>query len=349
MKDVKAMPARLEGFLAAVEPGRRAQVTSYELITGGYSRVMARACVVWDDGTTETLVLRGDPPPAETLIDSDRDAEWRLLQALHATGGVAVPEPRWYEANGTHLGTKCIVMEGCPGPQMHSTLTESEDLRPAADEFVDTLATIHAVDLASLPGEMPRPTDWASYLDDKIRLWTDTEAGLPDCNPVLRYVAAWLRANRPPEAPLVLVHGDPQPSNIVLDERRGHVVVDWEFARIGDPREDLGYYLSYSQSVGPSLYSFDPEAFLARYRRRTGLSAAQVNQATVGYFSLIATLSTMATIMNGVAAMAGGATGGTMVTYNINAIGYMNSKWLETSEALTEPLAALRRTAGASQ
>src|SRR5262249_3579775 len=141
-----------------------------------------------------------------------------------------------------------------------------------AESFVDTLAAIHSVDLAQLPNEMPRPTSWDAYLDEKIALWNATEAALPDSNPVLRYVAAWLRANRPEPCRLVLVHGDPQPSNILVEGGGGHVVVDWEFARIGDPREDLGYYLSYSQAVGPSLYAPDPESFLARYREQTGLT-----------------------------------------------------------------------------
>lgn len=342
------MPARLEAFLAAAEPGRRATVTSYELMTGGYSRVMARASVEWDDGEQEVLVLRGDPPPEETLMSSDRDAEWRLLQALHAAGQVAVPRPRYYEGSWAHLGTKCIVMEASPGLQMHAVIVQQDDLGESADQFVDTLARIHAVDLHRLPAEMERPPAWDAYLDERIRRWTDAEASAPASDPVIRYVAAWLRANRPPEAPLTLVHGDAQPSNILLDDDRGHVVVDWEFARIGDPREDLGYYLSYSDAVGPSLYSRDPEAFLARYRERTGLSELQVNQATVAYFSLVATLPTVARIIDGVGAMAAGAAGGAMITYGINSIAHVHSSWLAACEQLTEPLAALRAAAGAS-
>jgi aminoglycoside phosphotransferase (APT) family kinase protein len=295
---------------------------------------MARADVVWDDGTRELFILRGDPPPAETLITSDRDAEWRLLRALHDAGALAVPEPRFYEGAEEHLGTKCIVMEAVGAPTLQRLLDEADDAAQFTDGFVDAMAKVHSVALDVLPDHMARPASWDEYMDARIGVWSATDATLPDSNPVLRYVAAWLRAHRPPPCPLVLVHGDFQPSNVLLHEERGHVFVDWEFARVGDPREDLGYYLTYANVIGPDLYTPDPEAFLARYRAQTGLTAEQVNPATVGYFSLISTISTISTIMQSVAGMGLGEQGGTMVTYNINAVSYLEDQWLALCDKL---------------
>ena len=42
--------------------------------------------------------------------------------------------------------------------------------------------------------------------------------------------------------PLALVHGDCQPSNVLVADGADPLVIDWEFAHIGDPREDIGYY-----------------------------------------------------------------------------------------------------------
>ena len=67
MQDVQAMPELLSSFLSQ-ESGQKVSVTSYETMTGGYSRLMARAEVRWQDGSTETLVLRGDPPPGYIYI-----------------------------------------------------------------------------------------------------------------------------------------------------------------------------------------------------------------------------------------------------------------------------------------
>ena len=41
------MIERLERFLADAEPGRGARVLSYQPISGGYSRISARASVRW--------------------------------------------------------------------------------------------------------------------------------------------------------------------------------------------------------------------------------------------------------------------------------------------------------------
>src|SRR3954464_12548944 len=124
MKDVSAMPSQLAAFLGAQEPGRSATVDRYELMTGGYSRVMAKATVQWDNGERETLVLRGDPPTGESMLDTDRDAEWEVLQALTAIDPVPMPAARYYDGGAGHLGTKCIVLDCAPGSSLYSTIRD---------------------------------------------------------------------------------------------------------------------------------------------------------------------------------------------------------------------------------
>src|SRR4051794_32407446 len=106
MPEPTMTPGALERFLAATEPGRRASVSDFRAITGGYSRLSAVAEVRWDDGTTERLVLRGDPPAGDGVFVSDRDAEWRLLQSLYRARSVPVARARWYDDTGEHFGTK---------------------------------------------------------------------------------------------------------------------------------------------------------------------------------------------------------------------------------------------------
>src|SRR3954447_9626546 len=115
----------LEGFLAVVEPRRRAHVTSLRPITGGYSRLTAIAEVRWEDGRTERLVLRGDPLPGDGVFVSDRDTEWELLRALARSGGVPVARPRWYDPSGEHFGTRCIVVDHFAGRNLQEVLGAS--------------------------------------------------------------------------------------------------------------------------------------------------------------------------------------------------------------------------------
>lgn len=325
MHDTSAMPARLATYLSDRSTCRTATVVAYEPIVGGYSRLMASAVVEWSDGTTESIVLRGDPPPGKSMMETDRDLEWALLTALE--GAVRMPTARSYDATGEHLGTKCIVLDHVGGSSLQALLTSlpagsdaTIDYGRHPDDLVDTMAAVHAIDPSIVDGVLDHPTDWEAYLGGLIDRFRQAEAGHVEAVPFLRYVAAWLDANRPPPLPLRLVHSDFQTSNIVLGPNGEHHLVDWELTHIGDPREDLGYYNVYSSALGPNLYAADPEGFLARYRQRTGFGADAINQATMGYFSSLAAITVYAQVLGGAAAMASGANAGLMTTYTINAL-----------------------------
>jgi aminoglycoside phosphotransferase (APT) family kinase protein len=352
MHDLETMPARLTAFLATVRPELTANVTSYALMTGGYSRVMAKAEVQWSNGTSETLVLRGDPPADKTMLVTDRDAEWAVLNSLSNVSSIPMPKALHYDATGEHLGTKAIVLEFCSGPSLQAQLNDLvtagvplDDPRFAVirDAFVDTIARVPQVDLGVLPAAVAVPSDWNAYVGSVNRSWADNERLLAESNPTMRYLSAWLDAHRPPPMPLVLQHGDLQPANILVDPTDGgHRLIDWEYAHIGDPREDLGWYVTYSAAAGPGLYGIDPDAFLARYREKTGASELHVNQATVGYFSVVSAVKVFSGIVQAMDAMGKGQNSGVMTTYNINAatIGHMN--FVAACAGLAEPIDMLR-------
>ena len=114
-----------EEWLAAnVAP---ATVRDYSIMTGGFSRVMARVDLTWADGREETFVLRGDPPPELAALDSDRDAEWALLSDLTALGSVPMPAARWYVDTEDAFGTKAIFIDHVDGGSLQATLDEGRD------------------------------------------------------------------------------------------------------------------------------------------------------------------------------------------------------------------------------
>jgi aminoglycoside phosphotransferase (APT) family kinase protein len=132
--------------------------------------------------------------------------------------------------------------------------------------------------------------------------------------------------------PFTLVHGDCQPSNVLVSDSGERVVIDWEFARIGDPREDLGYYTQIP--MPPNVYSQDPAGFLARYRDRTGLTEEQVNPATVEYFLLIGMARLLAQMLQALDAVANGESRGVLATYLINAISHQYGLYFEVCRRL---------------
>jgi aminoglycoside phosphotransferase (APT) family kinase protein len=75
------------------------------------------------------------------------------------------------------------------------------------------------------------------------------------------------------------------------------VAVDWEFAHIGDPREDLGWATWVEAIQPPALIGRDPVAFCARYRERTGLSEDIINPLTVAYFSILPAIRVFAGLL----------------------------------------------------
>jgi aminoglycoside phosphotransferase (APT) family kinase protein len=225
------------------------------------------------------------------------------------------------------MGSKCIVMDHVEGTPLQLTLEPGADLSAATDVYLEVTASLQRIPLGALPGAIAPPKDWDSYIESAIDIYDRAEHGLSDSSPVIRYVTAWLRANKPPPVPLGLVHGDWQPGNILVAEGQEPVVIDWEFTRIGDPREDVGYY---SGSPLPnSLYTADPDRFLARYRELTGLSEAQANADVLRYFFILGMAELFAQMMNGADALARGQGGGVMNTFLINSLSYFHREYLE--------------------
>jgi aminoglycoside phosphotransferase (APT) family kinase protein len=328
-----ALGPGFERFLAAVEPAREGRVVACEAITGGYSRISARARVRWRDGVEETFILRGDPPPGSGVFTSDRDAEAELLRALPAATSVSTPRVRWYDGSGEYLGSKAIVMDCAPAVSLQDEMARAQDTGALTDLFIDTFAAVHATPLDRLPAGMPHPPDWLTYLDGVLAGYDRIAGEHPGSAPVLGYVTWWARTHKPPPVPLGLVHGDCNPTNVLVGPSGPPLVIDWEFARIGDPREDLGYYTQ--SPVQPNVYWADPERFLDRYRAATGLTQEQVNPQTVDYFLIIGMAALLEQLLTAAAAIGAAERPGILAPYLINAISHQHDMFLAICDRLS--------------
>jgi aminoglycoside phosphotransferase (APT) family kinase protein len=323
---------QLQKFLDHVAAGRGGTVTEYRPISGGYSRLSARAAVRWADGSQETFVLRSDPPPDTGVFDSDRDCEWRLLEAIWRKLPIHTPTPRWYDPTGQYLGSKCFIVDFFNGRPLSDIAQDPAELPRAARIFVDTVAEVHRTPLDVLPPALDRPADWQTYIDGLVEHLSKLDRDIADSNPALHFVAAQLAAHRPPPVPLTFVHGDAQPANILVPDAGPVLMIDWEFARIGDPREDLGYYSHLP--VPPNLFQADPAGFLARYRERTGLSEEQVNEDTVSYFYVLGMARLLGQMFEATDALARGQSRGVMATYLMNGISATTTAFVEVARQL---------------
>jgi aminoglycoside phosphotransferase (APT) family kinase protein len=235
------------------------------------------------------VVLRR--PPRGPLPPSAHDVlrEARLLQALEPTP-VRVPKVLAVSDDESVIGAPFYVMEYVPGDVITSripaALDTPEQRDRIADELIDSLVELHAVDWAAagLDG-FGKPT---GYLERQVRRFT----GLWEHNrtrelPEVEEVGTWLSDNVPESPPATIVHGDYRLGNTMFARgapARLVALLDWEMATIGDPLADLGYTMIHWIEAGDelgqfnlqnvtSLPGFPPRSeMIARYEQRSGRS-----------------------------------------------------------------------------
>jgi hypothetical protein len=141
------------------------------------------------------------------------------------------------------------------------------------DEYVDALAVLHGIDAGrlALPGfARPAPGDPAR---PELALWRGVlEARVARPAPLARFAFAWLGRNAPRHADrIALCHGDVGPGNFLRVEGRVSALLDWEFAHLGDPLDDLGWLSFRGHHLSDGIGDLDAQ--LARWSERTGLPA----------------------------------------------------------------------------
>lgn len=337
MHDPSEMPARLSVFLSAREPGwSDIEVISYEPMTGGYSRLLAKA-VVRHDGVQETFVVRGDPPADRTLIHTDRRQEWEVV-CLTNDHGVRTPAARWFDPGG-ELGTPALVLEFSTSRSFLPYAAAGGSLDGLGEKLAEALASFHRIPLDRLPQQLHRWSSWDEYIDQRIDEWRRTADDHVEDLPVLRYVAHWLAAHRPPAVPLTLIHGDFQSANLMITAGGEFEMLDWELASIGDPREDMGYFKATAQAAAPDLLDdANVEGFCARYRELTGLSDEQLNPAVVAYFLILGVVGTVRRLLEGGAGVARGTNHLVGSLFNLNSVQFGQWMWLTATDALSAAL-----------
>ena len=72
--------------------------------------------------STHQFILRADPPPGQSIIETDRTTEWHVLNAVAAEGGIALPRACWFDEAGEELGSPAIILELIEGETLLSHL-----------------------------------------------------------------------------------------------------------------------------------------------------------------------------------------------------------------------------------
>jgi aminoglycoside phosphotransferase (APT) family kinase protein len=287
---------RLTEYLRTRLPGAESvNVIDLDVLAGGRSKTTMFARLSGHPGLTE-IALRQDMLTG--LVDSIGGAtrvadEWPLLGAAFAAG-LPVAEPIWLEPAETTLGPPLMITRKLAGsaPGDWRGFYEPTDRRTAAAalQLARELGRLHSLDVEALdlPGYPAAPARDRLLREIDYR-WSKWQQDTLQPYPVID--CAFERLRRECQSGLggpALVHGDVLPHNLLVEDGRLTALLDWEFAHIGDPAEDLAY-------CRPAVSAALPwEDFLAAYQDAGGAAVDERRLAIFGLFALVRNSSLLA-------------------------------------------------------
>ena len=251
-----------------VETATGGRIERLDRAATGASRATWFASVRQPDGTAADLVARvdtGDGPLSGTELDLVREAS-----VYRALAGTAVRIPRLV---ATSPDVRMLLVERAPGSEQLAAIADAGTRQRVADDYFEALAELHRVDAGKLDlGGLHRASRCDDATGDDIALWLrifEGHAGGED--PMLRFAFDWLASHVPrTDRPAALCHGDAGPGNFLFVDDRVTALLDWEFAHLGDPRDDLAWVAVRSQLLGGFG---DLAAGFAVWERAAGLRA----------------------------------------------------------------------------
>jgi aminoglycoside phosphotransferase (APT) family kinase protein len=198
------------------------------------------------------------------------EQEFQVLEAAFEAG-VKVPRPVAYL--GELGGREAFAMERVEGETIGRRIVRSAP-EGLDVQLAEELAKIHAIPSNRLP--FLRSGDVLARFEHELDL-----VGEP--HPAIEYGLWWLREHRPDPLRDVVSHGDFRIGNVVVSERGLEALLDWEFAHLSDPREDVAWPIVRAWRFGADEKRLGGvgglEPYLERYRELTGreISAGELD------------------------------------------------------------------------
>lgn len=254
-----AGPLTLETLLPFVRSqhadGDAVQITSFQSIPGGFGKQTSKFTLRDAKGNEQVLIARkNDPHPMLTNAVFIIEHEFHLVSAVSATGYIA-PKPLWLGSAVDGVDAGFYVMECLPGKIPGSFLgglgegQSGHDSSAMLKDVARRLGELHAISIDTF-ADYIRACDDPGLLTDtvesccrrQIDQWARYAEAEQVSSPYLSFLIDWLRQNVPQDSqrPLLL-HGDFNIHNLLVENDRVSGVLDWECALFGAPEQDLAY------------------------------------------------------------------------------------------------------------
>ncbi len=191
------------------------------------------------------------------------EQEYRVLAAA-CVAGVAAPRPVAYL--GELGGREAFAMEFVDGETIGRRIVR--DPPPALPvQMAEQLARVHTIEPLEF---LPR--------GDAISRFYDELDSVGEPHPAIEYGLAWVRERLPESRRATFVHGDFRVGNFAVNADGLVAVLDWEFAHVGDPVEDVSWPLVRAWRFGADGRRLggvgDVEPYLERYNELSGRAVA---------------------------------------------------------------------------
>ena len=244
------------------------RITSVARFDAGDRHAVYQVSYVHPAGDARHVVVRIS---TRRGIDACAEAT-REAAVVAAASGVAAPVLHDVRCESQWFDEPVICMEYVAGQHREPAAAAPDDLR----RLGSLIAVVHQLPTDGLLELHPTSTGVASYLDERHAAITGKLPPLRDVLPgPLRdrvenasssvralLASARTRASLQSDEPLVLLHGDPGPNNIIWTP--APVLIDWEYARLGDPADEIAYLFGQH-----GLTAARREAFWRGYEERS--------------------------------------------------------------------------------
>lgn len=227
------------GIAAWVEAATRGRILRSSKASGGNRRQSWAIDLAMSDGAELQVLLRFDQRP-----DAAGAEPWtieREAQVYQAIRDIPIRAPKLIDFNSQLCA---VLTDRATGVAELRRLKDDVAKQHIARQFMADLATLHRqptdgiVLSASAAG--PRMSD---HIVNELNIWEAMYREVGEDDPLLEFAFLWLRKHVPDtdRAP-VLTHGDAGPGNFMYDGGELTALIDWEFAHMGDPMDDLAWF-----------------------------------------------------------------------------------------------------------
>jgi aminoglycoside phosphotransferase (APT) family kinase protein len=226
------------------------RVTNVKVLPGGRSKYTIFLSITGASALPPDVVMRQDT--GATMIPTTVVDEYPLLKALH-NRRLCTAEPLYLDRESNPLGMPFMLVNRLEGKAPGDYFTFPAGSRGVVEELARILGRLHSLDVNHIEVPRQKGRDHIQFMLDQIRYfrrqWHDNAL---EPSTIIEYAFAWLDQEcRHRMGGPALVHGDIGPHNYLVSNGQVTGIVDWEFAHIGDPAEDLAYRREFFEQYMP--------------------------------------------------------------------------------------------------